>query len=58
MTEPGRRFCKMPPIIRLNITDNRFVMSCWHCDWRQELTDTIHAQEARILIAKHGIREW
>lgn len=58
MTEPGRRNCKMVPIIRLHITENRFVMSCWHCDWRQDMTDVIRAVDARVLIAKHNIREW
>lgn len=56
VTQPGRRNCKMMPIVRLN--DNRFVMTCWHCDFRQDLTDTINATEARVLIAKHNIREW
>lgn len=52
------RYCKMMPIIRLNLKDNRFIMTCWHCDWKQELTDTVHAADARVLIAKHNIREW
>lgn len=52
------RTCKMPPIIRLNWNDGRFVMSCWHCDYRVDLGSAVTNTEARILIAKHNIREW
>lgn len=58
MTEPGRRPCRFQPIIRLLISEGRFIMSCWHCDYRVDLTDTLTATQARVLIAKHNIREW
>lgn len=48
----------MAPIIRLNVAEGRFVMTCWHCDWRQDLSGTLHATEVRVLIAKHNIRQW
>ena len=48
----------MQPIIRLKIAEGRFVMSCWHCEYTVDLTDTVTATEAKILIAKHNLRGW
>lgn len=49
--------CDKLPIIRLRPDRGTFVMSCWFCDWKIDLTDKLTAMETKILIAKHNIRQ-
>jgi len=50
--------CAALPIIRFLVERDVFVMSCWHCDWTQEIHRYISSTDAKILISRHYNHQW